>query len=179
MKDRKLDAALLSDIGLVSSDVLAEFYSKDWTFVCSTPGHKGACCGGPACPSPCSCWHPFHLRLWWCSGPRCHGEGNADSLRGCLSASGPRWKPPPLCDDDYPARPPYDGSATYTRAEGEWQRGFVTRHVKGVSVSCCVVGGDFNETPDGFLDRAVRTPEGYDRGTSDGLARHAIDILIP
>ena len=58
----------------------------------------------------------------------------------------------------------------------------MARHVRKIGASCCVVGGDFNETPDGFLDRAVRSPEGYDRGTSNGsytirhMAQHGTDV---
>ena len=52
------------------------------------------------------------------------------------------------------------------RASGSEASYFVTSRGPAPAFACW--GGDFNETPDGLLDRAVSSPEGSVRGSPDG-----------
>ena len=69
-----------------------------------------------------------------------------------------------------------DCEGAYIRAVGEWQCGLVSRLLKEPGVCCTIAAGDFNEVPDGVIDRAVRVPEGADRGSAS--RSHTIGKLV-
>ena len=154
MVDRCLDAALLSDVGSVSSDVRAELHTGGWSFVCSAPGHKGRAVAVLLSPSCALGGPPSSCVSGGVLAQDAIVRGVVVRFVAVYQPSGLDSAPPPLTAEYYPARPAFDdGSAGYVRAEGEWQRGLMFRHVKRAGACLCVLRGDFNETPDGLLDR--------------------------
>ena len=141
-------------VGSVSSDVRAELHTGGWSFVCSAPGHKGRAVAVLLYPSCALGGPPSSCVSGGVLAQDAIVRGVVVRFVAVYQPSGLDSAPPPLTAEGYPARPAFDdGSAGYVRAEGEWQRGLMFRHVKRAGACLCVLRGDFNETPDGLLDR--------------------------